>query len=114
MGDGMKSGPIRALVAVGLGGNAVIMAHDSHWLAFDIEGISDDAEDVGLIGNREHAGIYLWEGTGQKIGFHSVGDGTYEPTIQYDGRLRPVLPGELEGLLAMEPPCEAEGVTPQR
>lgn len=104
----MTSGVERALIAVSVRGVPVVLATDSIWIANDCEEVSDSAEDIGLADAKDcpTPGLYLWEGTGKV-----VNDGTYdgppEPTIHYEGTLRPVKPEEVAELYAMVPPPEA-------
>jgi hypothetical protein len=103
--DSRRSGPIRAVIAVGLKGTAVVVAHDSDWLAADMDGINDMADDLGL-DTEDGPGLFLWEGEGRIVYF-----GLEESCeTRYAGKCRRVLPAELSGLLAMKPPmCPACG-----
>lgn len=98
---GPKSEPVRALVAVGAGGTAVVLATDSAWLGYDIDGISDGCDDLGIEAPRDR-GLWLFEGTVKETGYH--GPEGFEPGTEYDGRCRRPEDHELPALLAMTPP----------
>lgn len=101
------SGPIKALVAVGLGcRTGIIIAHDSLWLDADIEGVSGGCEDLGIETPAE-AGIYLWEGSAKTVCYSPPGE--YEPESEYTGACRVVRFDELPDLLRMTPPDRCVG-----
>ena len=101
---GKRSGPERALIAVGLGGSAVVVATDGRWIAADIDSISDGAEDIGL-DYPSGPGLWLWEGEGREA-LSGPPDEPDEIAVEYEGRLRRVEPHEAAALLAMTPPEE--------
>lgn len=96
-----KSEPVRALIAVGAGGSAVVLATDSPWLTFDIDAITDRCDDLGIEAPRDR-GLWLWEGVakeGLRIGLEQ-----YESGTDYEGRCRRPEAHELPELLEMEAP----------
>lgn len=97
-----SSGPIRALIAVGAGGTAVVLSHDSPWLESDIENVNDHCDDIG-IESPDGVGLWLWEGSGKLVSQNGL-DGMDPPSPEYTGRCRRVEPHELAELLAMEAP----------
>lgn len=96
-----KSETVRALIAVGRGGAAVVLATDSRRLDFDIDAISDACDDLGIESPRDR-GLWLFEGVAKDT-VH-VGSEGYEPGTEYEGRCRRPDAAELPALLEMEPP----------
>lgn len=90
---------VRALVAVGITGTAVVVATDSPLLKFECEEISGHCDDLGL-GRWDESGLFLWEGIAS---FYARGP-NYESDTEYAGAARAVTPEELADLLAMTPP----------
>lgn len=103
-----KSEPVRALIAVGAGGSAVVLATDSTWLGHDVDSINDRCDDLG-IEPPGGQGLWLFEGTVRETSRTNL-DGT-EYETEYEGRCRRPEAHELTALLAMEPPllCAACG-----
>jgi hypothetical protein len=99
---------VRALIALGmLNHHGLVLATDSPWLASDIDGINDFADDLGLDTRGANGpGLFLWEGTAKTV--CSNGPDGYEPETQYDGTIRTVTMEEVPGLLAMKAPKPEE------
>ena len=80
-----------------------VLATDSPTILIDLEEISNDAFDVGIVGPKEWPGdgIHLWAGTVQWV------DGVSEHVLEYKGTLRKITDmAELTALLEMTPPPE--------
>lgn len=92
---------VRALIAVGRSGRAVIISTDSPCLDRDVDAIGDDADDIGIEVTTS-PGVYLWEGTATERWSGLPGEEEFE--TEYEGRARDIEPCELESLEAMEPP----------
>jgi hypothetical protein len=84
---------------------AVVVATDSQWVEMEVDAISAYTDDIGILepdDYKNEPGLYLWEGT-LKCVVTGAPD-CQEPETEYDGKLRKILPGEMEELLAMTPP----------
>lgn len=104
-----KTGPIRAVLAVGLGGSVTVIATDSNWIADDCEVVADHADDIGLdftpAVTADDCVLWLWEGTGKLVGY-SGPDAGEPPEPEYTGKCRPLTdPAEIAELLKMKPPA---------
>jgi hypothetical protein len=99
------SKPQRALIAVDMAGNPVVLSTDGDWVAWDCANLSASADEIGLTGVEDlpERGLYLWEGTGQLVN-HGAWDEPEELDTEYTGTLRRVAPEELAELYGMSPP----------
>jgi len=103
--------PGRALVAQGLGRQAVVVATDCPALQWEVT--EGDVDVLDLFDRfKNEPGLYLWAGTPKWAGVHGE---NYEPYVEFPGELRPVGPSEVAELLALscpepvyadEPPCD--------
>ena len=96
----------RILIALGLCRKAVILATDSAWVEEEVDSISPDPDDIGILAasDYEHSpGIYLWEGTLSTVMCGSRD--SPEPETRYEGAVRPVYGREISHLLdTLRPP----------
>ena len=109
---GTTSGTERALIAVGIGEHAVIMATDGLFIIGEMELLGpygDSVEEVfgDIFAQGVLPGLYLWEGVGEWR-CDDTPDCPGEPYIDWKGAVRPVTHDELPTLLAMRPPEEGE------
>jgi hypothetical protein len=99
----------RALLATDWRGRTFVLATDGAGIAADVNEVSADAEEIGLIGRKECGapGLYLWEGT-SRLELESW-EAVRPTEVVYDGTVRVVRPDEAAALFALTPPEEQPG-----
>jgi len=95
----------RIVIALAISHNGYVIATDSEWVAMEVDGVSDMADDIGILKQKDYKndpGLYLWEGTLQAV--ISGPPDAQEPETKYEGTLRKIESEEMKELLAMHPP----------
>lgn len=94
----------RALLAMDAGNIVRILATDSGFIAFDVDEISSDAVEIGVVEKDVGPGLWLWEGTVEVVDT-GYWDQPVEHVPEYTGSVRAVWDREeIDALFAMTPP----------
>lgn len=106
--DSSRTYPLRALMACGIDGKTIVLAHDSTILAYDLDGgPGNDVEELGLP-LPAAKGLWLFTGTVKMTDTRGYEDLYPEWTPEYAGELIRVKGDELAAWLELSPPSEGD------
>lgn len=98
---------MKALLVKDATGIVRILTTDDLQIYMDMTNVSADAEEIGLVDNKEleHGFFYLWEGECKLE--YECHDAPYPTEVVYDGILRVVQGTELLELMKLEAPDDS-------